>query len=76
MSVYNQAHDRDARGRLLRCYRRTYRPRTAPGWFVREFMNRPRRRANRSMCHRVLAGADADGLVWPPGSHRPQRYYW
>ncbi len=76
MSVYNRVYDRDEHGRLLRRYRRTYRPRTAPAWFVRQFMNRPRRRANRLTCDRVLAGADADGLVWPLGSHRPQRYYW
>jgi len=47
MSTYNRALDRDENGRPKRTYRRPPFPMSTPGYWVRDHMNRPRRRQNR-----------------------------
>lgn len=76
MSTYNRALDRDECGRLKRHYRRPAWPCSTPGWWVRETMNRPRRRIHRYFCHKVMLGHDPDAIAWPLGNHRPHCYYW
>lgn len=49
---------------------------TTPGWWVNLYMNRPKRRENRSLCKTIEAGADPDSAVFPLGSRRPHVYYW
>lgn len=76
MSTYNRALDRDERGRLKRHYRRPNFPMSTPNWWVREFMNRPRRRENRHLCRLIKFGCDPDLMIWPLGNRKPHRYYW
>jgi len=76
MSTYNTATDRDAHGRLDRAYRPPKFTQSTPGWWVRQFMNRPRRHLNHDLCRKVLRGDDPEGLVWPPGNRKPHRYFW
>lgn len=78
MSTTNKAKDRGPDGRLLRKYRRTYMPNLAstPRWWRKLYMTRPKRRANRLVCQRVLQGVDPDCLVMPLGNYKPHTYYW
>lgn len=47
-----------------------------PGWFVREFMTRPKRRLTRRIVRSILAGRDPDGVAFPLGGRRPHVYFW
>ncbi|MGQ0503583.1 MAG: hypothetical protein ACT4P0_13405 [Panacagrimonas sp.] len=76
MSTYNRALDRDENGRLKRRYRRPPFPMSTPSHWVRDHMNRPRRRQNRRLCRLVTRGHDPEGLSWPLGNRRPHLYYW
>jgi len=76
MSTYNRALDRDERGRLKRHYRSPSWPWSTPGWWVRMYMNRPRRHINRQLCHLVDLGHDPEEIVWPLGNSKPHRYFW
>lgn len=79
MSVKNKSYDRDNNGKITRRYTRKQiddRWSTTPSWWIRLTMNRPRRRLNRTMCHQVLAGMDADGMAFPLGNHKPHNYYF
>lgn len=76
MSTYNRALDRDENGRLKRTYQRPPFPMSTPGHWVRDHMNRPRRRQNRRLCHLVTRGHDPEGLAWPLGNRKPHVYYW
>lgn len=76
MSNYNSALDRDASGRLKRGYRRPPFPMSTPGWWVRKQMNRPRRYVHHRLCRLALLGHDHDAIVWPPGNHKPHKYFW
>jgi hypothetical protein len=79
MSVKNKTFDRDHNGRIKRKYTgpwSTYWLGHTPGWWVKLYMSRPRRRQNKRCCMAVLKGKDPDGLVFPLGNHRPHEYYW
>ena len=47
-----------------------------PGWWVNQYMNRPKRRLNQALCHQVRRGEDADELAWPTGNRKPHCDYW
>ena len=48
-----------------------------PGWWVRLFMNRPKRAAIRRLERKILHGKlDPDNTPWPLGSRKPHSYYW
>lgn len=49
---------------------------STPGWWVHEYMNKPKRRKNDRLCHRIIKGDDPDNVAWPLGSHKPHLYYW
>jgi len=74
MSVTNKARDRDSHGRIHRKYtrNRTLRSRARPSWFVKVYVTRPHRRANKRCCLALIQGADADAIAWPLGNHNPQ----
>lgn len=76
MSTYNRALDRDENGRLKRSYRRPPFPMSTPAYWVRDHMNRPRRRQNRQICRLVTRGHDPEGFSWPLGNRKPHVYYW
>lgn len=77
MSNRNKARDRGPNGELLRKYCRPYNfPHGTPKWWRKLFMTRPRRRANKDACRRVLSGRAPDGLVFPLGNCKPHKYYW
>lgn len=79
MSVKNKSNDRDESGRIRRKYTgKTSNPfpNGTPSWWVNLFMNRPKRRANRRLCQRIVAGDCPDGLVYPVGNRKPHIYYW
>lgn len=80
MSNLNQHADRDANGKLLRGKFRSHHgvryPDGTPKWWRRLFMTRPRRHANAACCARIIKGTDPDGLVFPPGNHKPHVCYW
>lgn len=79
MSTRNKAWDRGPNGKLLRRYSRTYGPHFpdgTPKWWRKLYMTRPRRRANKEVCRRVLSGRDPNGLVFPLGNCKPHVYYW
>lgn len=48
----------------------------APGHWNILFHSRPKRRRNKSNCHKVLQGEDWDHIVWDLGNRRPHIYYW
>lgn len=79
MSVKNKAKDRDKNGRIQRKYTGKVTnpcPDGTPGWWVNLFMNRPKRRANKRLCQKVMAGDCAENMAFPPGSRKPHHYYW
>jgi len=79
MSVKNKAKDRDKNGRIRRKYTGPHSTgwlSGAPNWFVREYMNVPKRRANKRLCHKSMCGADPDELLFPLGNRKPHVYYW
>lgn len=79
MSTTNKAQDRGPDGKLLRKYRRRYEPRFpngTPKWWRKLFMTRPRRRANKHVCHLVRVGENPEGLKLPLGNCKPHVYYW
>lgn len=48
-----------------------------PGWWVRLFMNRPKRAAIHRLERKILLGVlDPDSTYWPLGSRKPHSYYW
>ena len=47
-----------------------------PSSYTHEFMNRPERRDNQRLCHRILNGEEPDNIVWPLGNSKPHKYYW
>jgi hypothetical protein len=50
---------------------------TSPGWWVRLYMNRPKRHKDKAMIGMVIAGAiDAEAAVFAVGNRRPHKYYW
>lgn len=49
---------------------------STPGWWVNQFMNRPKRRKNARLCHRIMKGNDPENIAWPLGNHKPHEYYW
>jgi len=51
-------------------------PSGTPAYWNILFHTRPRRRRDKSNCHHVLRGAEADNLVWDLGNHKPHKYYW
>jgi len=79
MSVKNNAKDRDANGRIKRKYTgpdSTGWLTQTPKWWVKLFMTRPKRRANKRACIAVMKGEDPDGLVCPTGNKKPHEYFW
>ena len=82
MSNTNTRKDRDPNGRLIRRYKANGTRLSAcwssstPGWWVTLFMTRPKRRLEKKLCHRVMAGDDPEGIAWPLGNHKPHEYYW
>jgi len=79
MSLYSKAKDRDAKGRVKRAYRSKHRRNPwlcTPGWWVRQYMSRPRRQQNHRVCRAVEKGADPEGLVFPLGNGKPHVYCW
>ncbi len=76
MSVTNKTYDRDQHGQLKRKYRGPTRRMSTPMWWIREFMNQPRRAENRRLCHQVTSGKDPDNITWPLGNCKPHLYYW
>lgn len=49
---------------------------STPSWWVREFMNKPKRRRNKMLCCSVVKGASSENIAWPLGNHKPHIYYW
>ena len=49
---------------------------STPSWWVREYMNRPKRHKNTSLCHLIKKGYSADDVAWPVGNRKPHVYYW
>ncbi len=47
-----------------------------PGWWVKLYMNRPKRRKNARLCNRVLKGHDPESIAWPVGNRKPHEWYW
>ena len=79
MSVINKAKDRDHTGRIKRKYTRSYDKWNLsqnPGWWVNLYMNRPKRRENKRVCHQVMKGVHLDQLITPLGNHKPHEYFW
>jgi len=81
MSVINKAKDRDHNGRIRRKFtsRRKWGVHydKSPGWWVKLFMTRPRRREEAQLCRLLcLETIDADDAVFPLGNHKPHKYYW
>ena len=79
MAVKNKRKDRDRHGRIKRQYTGSYSTfclNHTPKWWVRLYMNRPKRRKNKILCIAVMRGADTDGLVHPLGNRKPHEYYW
>lgn len=81
MSVKNKAKDRDKYGRIRRKY--THHDRSwihsggTPGWWVKLFMTRPRRREEAHLCRLLEQGSvDGDEVVFPLGNHKPHKDYW
>lgn len=78
MSTTNKARDRGPNGKLRSKYRRGYGvpfPYGTPKWWRKLYMTRPKRRANKRVCHLIL------GVPIPTASrHRsnckPHVYYW
>ncbi len=79
MSIKNQ-RDRDTKGHIKKQKRSNDGPPCPYGrgdWEWRnKMMNRPKRRANKSICKQVMKGADPDGLAGPLGNCKPHVYYW
>lgn len=40
------------------------------------FHTRPKRRRNKSNCHKILAGCEPDSVMWDLGNRKPHVYYW
>ena len=79
VSVKNKTKDRDLKGRIKNKYRRvgsTYWLDHTSKWWVKLYMTRPKRRANRALCVDIMNGADPDELVAPLGGRKPHEYYW
>lgn len=79
MSVKNKTRDRDHNGRIKTKYGRpgsTYWLHHTPKWWVKLYMTKPKRRANRALCTDIMHGADPDELVYPLGGRKPHEYYW
>lgn len=49
---------------------------STPHWWIDLYMNKPKRRNNDRLCHRVLKGDDPDNMAWPLGNRKPHIYYW
>jgi len=78
MSVYNKATDRNDLGRIHRKFTRNHEKKmsTTPKWWMKEFMNQPKRRTNKRICIAIMNGKDPDSLVYPVGNRKPHYYYW
>lgn len=80
MSIKNKATDRDRHGRMIRKYTGPgahSHGQSTPGWWVSLHMTRPRRRANKALCQKLLRGdIGCEEVVFPLGNHKPHEYYW
>ncbi len=48
-----------------------------PDWWTTEFVNRPKRTANRRLNRKLTIGhVDADNVPLPLGNRKPHIYYW
>lgn len=48
-----------------------------PGHWTREYMNRPKRIANRRLTANIRLGrVDPDGVPFPLGNGKPEIYFW
>lgn len=48
----------------------------APSHWNIIFHTRPKRRRDKSNCHKILSGCEPDGLIWDLGNRKPHVYYW
>jgi len=48
----------------------------APSHWNILFHSKPRRRKDKTGCHKILNGADPEGVVWELGNRKPHVYYW
>ncbi len=92
MSIKNRVKDRMGDGKIRPLYwvrpgvkskefipysRRPVDYGNSPGWYVKLFMNRPRRRQNKSLCRNILQGRkEYDETAFPLGNSKPHVYYW
>jgi len=79
MSVKNKAKDRDHYHRIRRKYTgqiSTFWLNKTPKWWLKMYMTRPKRRANKNVCIAIMQGTDPDGIVAPLGNAKPHEYYW
>lgn len=49
---------------------------STPAWWVRDRMNKPKRRENARLCGHILKGADSENISWPLGRRKPHIYFW
>ncbi len=82
MSVKNKTKDRDINGRICRKYTgpslnwKVAFPKGCPKSWRNMFMNRPKRRKSKQLCHQILKGSDYNELNFPLGNKKPHYYYW
>lgn len=49
----------------------------APGYWNIVYHNRPRRRKDKRICHKILMGElHPDNTAWTLGNRKPHEYYW
>lgn len=90
MSIKHRVKDRAKDGKIRPLFRvwreivsREYQPRPAfyntfknPGWFNREYHNRPNRKEARRLCRDIVRGdREADAVLFPVDK-KPNIYYW
>lgn len=68
---------------MIEAFRVSFRPLPeltpggTPGWWVKLFMTRPRRREEAHLCRLLEQGSvDGDEVVFPLGNHKPHKDYW
>ncbi len=79
MSVKNKIKDRDQHGRIKRKYtgpESAYWLNQTPGWWVKLYMTRPKRRVNKKLCAAIVQGHDYDDMAFPCGNCRPHEYFY
>jgi len=70
-TFHHGKHSKHWRWNMPRPYGQT------PSWFVREFMNRPKRAQDRQTIRRVLSGRlDFDDVIFNLGNRKPHVYFW